>query len=241
MKRETELGGPRADFPETRWSVIGSSLQNEATKQAVMEQLLAVYWKPLYFFVRRKGQSIELAKDTVQGFFLHLLERDFLANVKQGRGRFRGYLKIAISNYLANVREGEQTKKRGGHLKTISLDFENAEAGFAKATVQDPAASFDREWALSVMERALKRLQQEFSSGVRQGPLDECMKHFQLGAAPSYEQSATECRMSVSQFKAFLHRTRVRYRELLLEEVRDTVSDVTDADAELKELFQALA
>jgi RNA polymerase sigma-70 factor (ECF subfamily) len=239
MRNETTIGGAAAEFPATRWTLIQSSRESENARREALDVLLSTYWKPLYFYVRRKGASIESSKDAVQGFFAHLLEHDFLARPDPNRGKFRAYLRTALDNYLANLHEQQSAQKRGGGVRTVPLDFDIAERDFNNVP-QSPDAAYDREWALGVMERATNRLQREFSDGVRQGPLNVFTDYFKTGLIPSYEQSAKAHSMSVPQFKSFLHRTRERFRELVRSEVIHTVSDAHSADEEIAELLRAL-
>ena len=240
MQRETTMGGGASAFPQTRWTLIRASREGLESRRLALEELLAAYWKPLYFFVRRKGLSVECAKDAVQGFFLHLMEGDVFSRLDGGKGSFRAYLRTAMSHYLANLYESQSAQKRGGGIKIVALDFEAAERDVAE-TAASPEAAFDREWALSVMERSLGRLRQEFDSGIRSGPFHIFEKSFRLGETPSYDTAAAECSMSVVQFKAFLHRTRVRFRDLVRQEVSQTVTDEREAEAEIAELFKALS
>jgi RNA polymerase sigma-70 factor (ECF subfamily) len=145
-----------------------------------------------------------------------------------------------MGNYLASLHESQAALKRGGRVRTVPLDFELAERDIAGVSAT-PDAAFNREWALSVMERALQRLREEFESGVRRGPYEVFAKSFGLGKAPSYAEAAAECQMPVSQFKAFLNRTRVRFRELVRQEVLQTVTEERETDAEIGELLQALS
>lgn len=239
MVAETEIGGAAAEFPGTRWTMILSSRENLERRKAALTELLATYWKPLYFFVRRKGLTIEAAKDAVQGFCTHLLERDFLARLDPGKGRFRSYLRTSIDHYLVNQHEKDAAWKRGGRVEIVPLDFDAAERAYG-AGAGKPEEAYDREWALEVMERATARLRREFDDGTRQGPLEMALKYFGFAEPPSYADAAGSCGMGVSQFKAFLHRTRSRFRELVREEVRHTVPDDREADAEMVDLVRTL-
>jgi len=236
---ETEIGGRSAEFPGTHWTVILSSQQDLERRKSAFSQLLGLYWKPLYFYVRRKGLNIESAKDAVQGFFAHLLERDFLARLDPGKGRFRAYLRTAIDHYLVNQYEHDSAWKRGGRVEIVPLDFDAAEHTYGSGTGR-PEEAFDREWALEVMERATARLRREFEEGIRGGPFEVAMKYFGFGEPPSYADASASCGMSVAQFKAFLHRTRARFRGLVREEVRHTVPDEREAEAEMADLVRAL-
>src|SRR5688572_3177964 len=92
-------------FPTTRWTLLLSSRQSPEARQAALETLLPLYWKPVYFYLRRKGLSVENAEDLTQGFFVHVLERDMLPRVDPARGRFRSYLLTSLENYRVNQHE----------------------------------------------------------------------------------------------------------------------------------------
>src|SRR6266851_6089993 len=141
-------------FPTTRWTLVLSAREGIEKKRAALEELLTTYWRPLYAYVRYKGLDAETAKDAVQGLILHLLERDFLERLDPAKGRLRGFLKKAMDNFLVNLHERETAQRRGGDVPIVPLDLVLAERDIAAAP-QDPLAAFEREWAVSVMERAL--------------------------------------------------------------------------------------
>jgi RNA polymerase sigma-70 factor (ECF subfamily) len=226
-------------FPTTRWSVILGSRQGTQARRAALEHLVASYWKPVYVYVRGKGLDSESAKDAVQDVFTHLLERDFLSRLEPSRGRLRLYLKAVIDNYLVNRHKKQSALKRGGHLKWVPLELESVEHEVASVPAPTEMA-FEREWALAVMERALQRLREEYDSGRRRGDAATMMRFFQLGKAPTYEEAATASDMSVEQFKARLHRARVRFRELVRSEITETVAGREDERLELADLLRIL-
>jgi len=207
-------------------------------RREVLGELCATRWQPLYVHLRKQGLPRERAEDVVQGFLVHLLERDFLARLDPGRGRLRAYLKAALAHYQANLHEQESAQKRGGGARALA--FEDVEA-LVPAAPDDPAAAFDREWALALFEGALAALEAELASGARRGPVAVVRQLFRMGEAPAYDALAAEHGMSVPQLKSFVHRARGRFRELLLARVADTVQTPEEAEAELGELLKALA
>jgi DNA-directed RNA polymerase specialized sigma24 family protein len=204
----------------------------------VLDELCATRWQPLYVHLRKQGLTRERAEDVVQGFLVHLLERDFLARLDPGRGRLRAYLKTALTHYQTNLHEHESAQKRGGGARALA--FEDVEA-LVPAAPDDPAAAFDREWALALFEGALAELEAELASGARRGPVAVVRQLFRMGEAPAYDALAAEHGMSVPQLKSFVHRARGRFRELLLARVADTVQTPAEAEAELGDLLEALA
>jgi DNA-directed RNA polymerase specialized sigma24 family protein len=226
-------------FPTTRWTLILASREGDEARRAALESLLATYWKPIYFYLRRRGLAVEAAEDVVQGFCLHLLERDFLPRLDPARGRFRSYLLTALDHYLANVRERESAQKRGGGVRLVPIDLAMAEREL-EAAPAEAATAYEREWAMGVMERALGRLREDYAAGRRQGPASVFLRFFSFEPAPSYADAAAAAGLTVPQFKAALHRARQRFRELLREEVAGTLQDESEADGEIGDLLRAL-
>ena len=139
MVEETAIGGAAREFPRTRWTLVASSRESAEARRRALEELLAAYWKPLYAYARRKGLTIESAKDAVQAFLAELLERDFLASLDPARGSLRGYLKTSLANFLVNQHESAVAQKRGGGRAIVSLDVDVAERGLAGSGAPDAA------------------------------------------------------------------------------------------------------
>jgi RNA polymerase sigma-70 factor (ECF subfamily) len=197
---DTRAGAPR--FPETRWTRIVAARDRPDLRREVLGELCETRWQPLYVHLRKQGLPRERAEDVVQGFLVHLLERDFLARLDPGRGRLRAYLKTALAHYQANLYEQESAQKRGGGARALA--FDDVEA-LVPAAPDDPAAAFDREWALALFEGALAALEAELASGARRGPVAVVRQLFRMGEAPAYDALAAEHGMSVPQLKSFVH------------------------------------
>lgn len=144
--RETDLGGPRVNFEPTAWSLVRAA---RGSRDA-LDELVRAYWKPAYFFVRRKGYDVEDAKDLTQEFFARLLEKRTLDVADPGRGKFRTFLLTCLENFLRDEHGRRNAKKRKPRF-----DFVEAETQFR------PDQSFERDWATAVLERAFERLKAE--------------------------------------------------------------------------------
>jgi DNA-directed RNA polymerase specialized sigma24 family protein len=240
MRGDTASSGAGRQFPQTRWTLILSTRDRPETRRAALDELLSAYWQPLYCFARRKGLDVESAQDAVQGFLAHLLERDFLDKLDPSKGRLRSYLRTGLSNYLINQHAHAAAQKRGGGATMIPLDFDAAERAIDGAAAT-PETAYDHAWAIHVMERALEQLRREFEDGHRRGPFAVVREFFQPGAMPAYAAVAAEHGMTVPQLKSFLHRARLRFRELVRQEVADTVSDAAEIDTEIGDLMRALS
>ncbi len=225
-------------FPETRWTLVLAARLDPAKRRAALEGLVRPRWKALYVVARKHGLAPAEAEDAVQGFVTRLLEGDVLERLDPGKGRLRAYLRTAFRHYLSSQRQEERAAKRGGGER-------HADLADVEAWVQSPDASpdvlFDRAWALSLFGDALNELEAEYTSGARRGPFEVVRELFQFGAAPPYAELSARHQMSVPQLKAFVHRARVRFRELLRHRVAETLTDTDDADEELAALLEVMA
>ena len=229
MTQETSLGGPIGSFPETAWSTVLRAKDGGSA----LARLLERSWKPLYFYARRKGAPVETAKDQVQAFFAHLMEVRLMDQVVQGRGRFRSFLLSAFEHFLANDFRIRTAEKRGGTLRTLSLDFLQAESEYLPSDVESPEDVFRRSWASDILRAALDGLRSEFPDR-----FDAIRSHLMAeGPRPSYRETADRLRISEFDVANLLHRARIRLGELILSHVRDTVED--DPHDEIAELMRA--
>jgi RNA polymerase sigma-70 factor (ECF subfamily) len=127
--------------------------------------LRQIYWHPVYAFIRRHGYDWDQSQDLTEGFFSRLLEKKYLVDADRQRGRFRSFLRMAVTHFLANEWDHAQALKRGGGHVSVSIDLMEAENWYAPATVGEstPESIFERRWALSLLENVLARLRAEFA------------------------------------------------------------------------------
>jgi DNA-directed RNA polymerase specialized sigma24 family protein len=225
-------------FPETRWTLVLAARHDPSQRRPALEELVRPRYKALYVVARKHGLSPAAAEDAVQGFVTRLLEGDVLERLDPGKGRLRGYLRAAFAHYLSNLRQEERAQKRGAGARHADLDDVEA---WLSAPGASPDALYDRAWALEVFGAALSALEAEYASGARSGPFEVVRELFQFGAAPAYAELAERHSLSMPQLKSFVHRARLRFRELLKERVIETLPDAADADDELSALFEALS
>ncbi len=235
---ETRAGG--AIFATTHWSVVlAAGCQNTAQSAAALEQLCRTYWYPLYAYLRRTGRNPADAEDLVQGFFLYLLEGQALRSAARERGRFRSFLLATLKNFVSDEKDKALAQKRGGGRQLISWELVEAEQRFSgEPTAGDsPDRLFDRHWALALLDRAMERLQQEWTAG-RKAELFFQLKDFASGekGLASYAEVAAQANLSPSALKSAIFRLRRRYQELVREEVSHTLADASDLKDELRHL-----
>ena len=118
-------------FPTTRWSlVLKTRYPNSPEAVSALETLCETYWFPVYSFIRRKGKSSDDARDLTQAFFTRVLEKNYFRDAEQSRGRFRTFLLASVRHFLANERDAELARKRGGGFTHVPIEFETEERRF---------------------------------------------------------------------------------------------------------------
>ena len=232
-------------FLTTHWSVVLRAGRSDSTcARDALAQLCQTYWYPLYAYVRRRGYSPQDAQDLAQEFFARLLEQNSVAKVCPELGKFRSFLLASLNHFLANEWDKAQAKKRGGGQPLIRLDDRSAESRYALEPTEEatPDKLFERRWALTLLECVLARLRKEFVTAGK-ARLFERLKGFMTGEGgdASYAQVGNELDMSESNVKVAVHRLRRRYRDLLRDEIAQTVASPAEVEDEIRHLFSALA
>lgn len=231
-------------FAATRWSVVLAANEWRAGTAArrAMGDLVQTYWFPLYAYLRRRGHAPAQAEDLVQGFFAQLLEKDALARVDRERGKFRSFLLASLQNFLANEWDKSHAAKRGGGAEIVALDALEAEARYAAEPVDSMTAErvFERRWALAVLEQVLARLREDYA-GRKQAEIFAALEHvLTAGDGESYGAIGARLGMTEAAVKVAAHRLRRRYRELLREEIAQTVSQDSLVEDEIRQLLACL-
>jgi RNA polymerase sigma-70 factor (ECF subfamily) len=234
----------RRPFATTRWSlVLAAGKDNSADSRQALVVLCEAYWYPLYAYVRRRGIDADEAQDLTQEFFTRLLEKEYVRSADPARGKFRSFLLASLNHFLANEWRRERAQKRGGRQTILSLDFADGEGRLARepAHAMTPEKIFERRWALTLLAEALTKLREEYAAAGKL-PLLEKLQPFLGGegdAAP-YQQIGDELGLSEGAVKVAVHRLRRRCRDILREEIAQTVSGPEEIDQELRDLLAAV-
>jgi RNA polymerase sigma-70 factor (ECF subfamily) len=227
----------------TQWSVVLAAGGNSGPgAREALEKLCQNYWPPLYAYIRRQGYDAHDAQDLTQGFFAWLLESSHLRLADPERGKFRSFLLVRLKHFLSNERKKVQAQKRGGGWLILSLNADPSELEGREPSASDltPDQAFDRRWALTVLERSVARLRQEYVKANR-GDLFEALKSSQLETdGRSYAETAALLGLTESAVKSAVYRLRQRHRQLLREEILQTVAAPGDVDEELRYLISVI-
>ncbi len=213
-----------------------------------MAALYASYWRPVYLYCRRQGLSPADAEDLSQEFHAHLMSGRELAAADPDKGRFRSYLLTCLKHFLHNARRDASAQKRGGGRSIHSLaslpavEVESAERWHQQQDSDlDPEKSFERAWALTLLDSVLGRLRVDYQ-GLGRGEVFDVLKPVLYGdrAARPYAELATQLGTTVGAIKVAVHKLRQRYGELLRREIAETVTSVEAVEDEIRALFRAL-
>jgi RNA polymerase sigma factor (sigma-70 family) len=241
--RVSSSDGPRV-FPNTRWSVVLAARQRESPESAAaLEALCRAYWYPLYAFVRRSGHAPADAQDLTQEFFCRLLEKHWLDSADREKGKLRTFLVVALKNFMNNEWRRASAQRRGGGVAHTQIDTVFAESRYAADShTLAPDETFDRQWALTLLDLAVTHLRDEFSAAGRAEDF-EVLKNCLLAGRGSIDYAGVAQKLGVNAGAArvAVHRLRKRFREIYREEISQTLADGADLDAELRHLAAALA
>jgi hypothetical protein len=152
-----------SSFPSTDWTQLQAiCTDEEAYRQVALGEVIGRYWKPLYFYLRRRGFDSESAKDLVQGFLTEGLEKRLFEKGDPSRGRFRSLLLSSLDHYTANCSRAEHTQKRRPIQGLISIgDLAEAEDLQIEASSEAPEEIFHRAWVTQLVARVLQLMKDE--------------------------------------------------------------------------------
>jgi RNA polymerase sigma-70 factor (ECF subfamily) len=244
MPLETPNPEHPRDFASTRWSLVLAARHADTPgADEALASLCQSYWYPLYAYARRRGYSADDAQDLTQGFFAKLIEKHYLDAADSERGRFRAFLLTAFKRFLSKERQHALAEKRGGGRRLVPLDFERAESRFVcePVTSDTPERIYERQWAVTLLERAMVQLRDEFETSDKHDEFDQ-LKVFLTGeaAAPCYREVAGALGMTEGAVKVAVHRLRRSFRAAVVAEIAQTVALRADIDDELHTLFAAV-
>jgi RNA polymerase sigma-70 factor (ECF subfamily) len=222
--------------------VLCARAKDSSRATAALETLCRAYWYPLYAYLRRQGQRAHDAQDLTQGFFERLLQKDYLQAAARERGKFRTFLLMTLKRFVANEWDREHALKRGGFAPVVSIDQDFAESRFAAEASHNlqPDILFDREWARTLLERAMSQLREEYVASGR-AKLFEYLQSCLAREESALPYAAIGARLNLTEpaVKMAVQRLRARYRDVLRSEIAQTVSAPEEVEEEIRQLFSA--
>ncbi|MFZ4768477.1 MAG: RNA polymerase sigma factor [Roseimicrobium sp.] len=233
-----------APFHTTRWTRVCLAKADSEDGRRALADLCDAYYEPVVAYLRSVFRDADAAREMSHAFFAEMLGGGRIHTADPERGRFRFYLLGAVKHFVAHHREAESRQKRGGGIAPLSLDVDSPESPALNVAADarlSPDAVFDRQWAVTVLERAMAALAAECRAQGKPDLVDQ-LRPWLLGASGYGDQlaAAESMGLSLSAMKATVHRMRVRFRQFVKTEVAGTLRDESAVADEMRSLFAAL-
>ena len=251
MKRpfETSVNDGGEGFHTTHWSVILSArTDNEHQRRAVIGDLTARYWRPVYCYLRRKGYREAKAKDLTQGFFCEIvLGRELIQHADRAKGRFRTLLLTALERYLVSVRRKEGRRKRQPKMGIRQIEMDELSKLMIPQTQMEPDEAFYYTWAADLIDLVLAELKDEYCSTEKTGHwgifwLKVVGPIMNNEEAPSYADICSKYGIeNESKASNMVITVKRRFRAILKRHLRDLVQSDNEVEDELSEVFAILS
>ena len=229
----TNPGARRPDaFATTRWSLVAAASGGEARGSLV--ELCVRYWYPVYAYARRSGHQPATAQDITQAFFHELATARLGAADLRAHGRFREFLLHELNRFLVESWRGERVEHPAeGLLAPLPADLLEQRHAADGADDASPEQAFQRGFALEIVARAFNRLRHEALQAGRL-PMYEALEPWLTTDPPPgrIEALSQPLNMGTLGLVVALKRLRQRFRELVDEDLRETVSNPTDLESE---------
>jgi len=243
--KDTAMGGGGYAFLTTQWSLIEGVQSAQDKDGALIGALLTRYWKPVYWYLRRRGCDNEQAKDLTQGFFHEIvLNRGLLQRADRSKGRFRAFLRHALEQYLRNENAKARTRKRRPGGKCIPFDPDDHPALPQTICSMTPEDCYNYAWLSDLLEQVLSEVRTDCQS-------DGLQVHWQIFyerlvrpiledfAPPSLQEVGQQCGVGEEKKLAnMLVTVKRRFQTALRRRVRNTVAREDEVDDEVQELLQ---
>jgi len=244
LERNPESTPVPGHFVTTHWSAVVRAGGSDTEAQQALSELCQAYWYPLYAFIRRQGKNPHDAEDLTQEFFARVLAKNYVADARQEKGKFRTFLLVALKRFLANEWDREHAQKRGAFQTVVSIDANLAESRFSAQAAHEPQPDvlFERQWAVALIEQVMARLSAEYEATGRAAlfaHLRSCLTREE--SALPYAEIAARLNQTEAAVKMAAQRLRGRFREILREEISKTVSSPEEVEQEIRYLFSILA
>lgn len=241
----TQMGGPNESFPPTVWQDIAAIQGPDAQQRGeALNRVVAVYWKPVYTFLRHRGYDNDAAKDLTQGFFTDVvIKRDLLRQAQQSKGKLRTFVLSSLRNYEIDVFRNRRAKAPPGGMRNVD---DTQLAGQEPSDDMTPDGAFYRAYAERLFSEVLAEVEAECRSN--QQAIHWLLFHARYvqpvlgdGVTPDLSQLAAEHGIKDSaQASNMMITVKRRFTAALRRHVRQLETREADVDQEMRDLMHAL-
>lgn len=232
-----------AAFPATQWTQVFKAQRDDAEAALALNNLCRRYWYPIYAYLRCRGYTRPDAQDLTQGFFLRVISGDLLHQADPARGKLRSFLLGSLTRHIADHLRHETAQKRGGRALVLPMECLDAEQQYSNepSDHRDPESLFIAAWARALLERVRDKVRDHYERTHRKELFEALQSAIELDdeTAP-YRELAVKLNASEVALRLQVFRMRQRFRQVLREEVAQTVDTPEEVDEELAWLCQVL-
>lgn len=235
------VAGSHDRFATTRWSVVmqQASAESPDASQALSE-LAQRYWYPIYAYVRRCGHAPPIAQDITRCFLGGLLRQVSEGSTRHPQGYFRRYLLDQLNSFLGG--DWREVVDNDGMAEMTAPDDLEVRYLRDHAAAPSPEQAYQRSFALEVIVRAFRRLHLEANQTGHLAMYEALEPHLAHDpVAGEYEALAARLQMRPLALIVALKRLRQRFRELVGQELADTVTSAEDLASEHAALHAVLS
>lgn len=216
--------------------------------RAALSELCEIYYRPVFAFLKTYCGDEEQAREIAHEFFERLLEKGGFEGVDPARGKFRSYLLGALKHFVHEKRKFENRQKRGAGVLFQSIEEplsgKDEEMRMEIANTFDPHFElyFDREWALTIVMRALTQVEDKYRADGKSNYF-EVLKPWLAGTDAGLNQKSAAEKLGISEsaVKVAIHRLRKKFRDAVKSEIAQTVREESQINEELNYLIQVLS
>lgn len=206
---------------ETSWTKLREAHQPGPEGQAAMNDLISRYHDAVERYLRLKIRDRNLADEVFQEFWTKLLAGR-LAGADQTKGRFRDYLRTVLHRLIVDHFRGRkiQALPPGDLLDPLVPDDE-----------------YDRAWRSVILERVFNRLD-TYEASTPKNRYASILRLRHDNPDASIDELAERLSEQIGQtirpdaFRKSLQRARMKFFELLQQELRETIHPATPEDIE---------
>ena len=228
-------------FATTRWSVVMQSASTESSDATdALTELAQRYWYPVYAYVRRCGHAPAIAQDITRCFLGGLMRQFRDGGKRHSQGHFRRYLLDQLNTFLGG--DWREVVDSGDAAELAAPGDLEARNERDNAGATSPEQAYERSFALEVVARALRRLHSEAQKAGHLAMYQALERHLANEPAPGeMEVIAAQLQTRPLALVIALKRLRQRFRELVGQELADTVTSAEDLATEQAALHAVLS
>ena len=220
--------------------MIASKSAEHPVAERALSELCQSYWHPIYCYLRSRGYSKEDAEDNTQSFIAEILYGKKLGAVKPEKGKLRAYLLASLKNFLVSAHRRSNAQKRGGGCTFVALDALPAAEQFALELVdeQSPDLAFEKAWARALLNRTRGLVGAAYAKSGKARLFEAVIPYvIEEEDTVPYLEIATKLDVSPGSLRVSVFRMRQKFREVLKNEIADTVGHPEEVNGEISHMM----